>query len=268
MSFDADHIRLERRGGVGLLTIDRPQALNALNAQVLDQLGLAFAELTETGSRAVIITGTGTKAFCAGADLGELEGLSPRASAATLSRGQRLFHAIEASGVPTIAAVNGLALGGGFELALACTFMVLSDHASLGLPESGLGLIPGYGGTQRLPTVIGRPAAAHIMLTGERLTARRSFELGLTPLAPVPIAALAGLSWEIAEKIASRGPMAQAAILSALRTSIAGPSGHQLEASLAAIATSSEEAAEGIAAFRAKRPAIFVDRRPTGEGRG
>lgn len=253
----ADEVLLERRDGVTTVTLNRPQAFNALNAAVLARLREIVQHEADRGTRAIIVTGSGAKAFSAGADLGELDGLSAVDAHAVLAEGQRTMQVISESPVPVIAAVNGLALGGGFELILSCTFPVLSMNAALALPESGLGLIPGYGGTQRLPLAIGRAAAAHLMLTGERLSAQRAYELGLTPVLPVPQEDLIEAVGDIARTIAAKGPRAQAAILQALRTAGAPATGLHIETALAGIATGSAEAAEGIAAFREKRQAHF-----------
>lgn len=258
-----DSILVDRDGAVATVAINRPEVYNALNAEVLERLASVVRELGDEGARAIVITGTGEKAFSAGADLNELAGLGAAEAHAVLAAGQRTMAAIEASRVPVIAAVNGLALGGGFELVLSATFAVLAEHAQLGLPETGLGLIPGYGGTQRLPALVGRAVAAHVMLTGERLTAARSHELGLTPVPPVPAAELSATVKGIARTIAAKGPRAQSAVLTALRTSTAAEAGLALESALAGIATGSAEAAEGIAAFRGKRAPEF----PTANGK-
>lgn len=258
-------VLIERSEGVATVTINRPDAFNALNTAVLEDLFSAVQRLAAEGMRAIVLTGTGERAFSAGADLNELSDLDADAAFDLLVRGQRTMDAIAGSPVPVIAAVNGLALGGGFELVLSCTFAVLSNNASLGLPESGLGLIPGYGGTQRLPLAIGRPAAAHVMLTGDRLSAQRAYELGLSPVPPVDLGDLALRAREIAETIASKGPRAQAAIMTALRTSAATSDGLTLEASLAGAAIAGTEAAEGMSAFHDKRRPDFTT--PKGRGR-
>jgi len=250
-------VLVERADDIATLTINRPDVFNALNATVLAALRIAVEDLAADGVGAIVIAGAGVKAFSAGADLDELAGLDAGAAHAVLAQGQRTMDAIAHSRVPVIAAVNGLALGGGFELILSCTFPVLATHAALGLPESGLGLIPGYGGTQRLPLAIGRPAAAHLMLTGERLSAQRAYELGLTPVPPVSDDVI-GAAQAIARVVAEKGPRAQSAVLTALQTSAAGADGLRLEAALAGIATAGAEAAEGIAAFRAKRRPDFA----------
>ncbi|SDG82496.1 enoyl-CoA hydratase/isomerase family protein [Microbacterium pygmaeum] len=246
-----------RDGHVATVTIDRVDVHNALDAATLAAIEGAVAQLADGGARAIVITGTGTRAFSAGADLNELAGLDAVAAHAVLAAGQRTMSAIAASRVPVIAAVNGLALGGGFELVLSCTFAVLADTAKLGLPESGLGLMPGYGGTQRLPALIGRAAAAHVMLTGTRLDARRCYELGLTPMAPVPLEQLMDTAMTTAHSIAAKGPRAQSAILTALSASAVRDDALSLESALAGVITGGDEAREGIAAFREKRDPRF-----------
>ncbi len=252
-----DGLIVERDGDIAVVTIDRPAAYNALNAAVLAGIAAAIVDLRTEGVRAIVLTGTGQKAFSAGADLNELADRDAQTVHGILATGRRTMDAVAASPVPIIAAVNGLALGGGFELILACTFPILAENATLGLPESGLGLMPGYGGTQRLPAIIGRAAAAHVMLTGERLTAQRAYELGLTPLPPVLATELLEVARDTARAIAAKGPRAQSAILAALRTSAASETGLALESSLASIAAAGSEAAEGIAAFREKRAPVF-----------
>ncbi|WP_403022738.1 enoyl-CoA hydratase/isomerase family protein [Salinibacterium sp. GXW1014] len=247
----------ETRGAVRVLTINRPNVYNALNSSVLARLSELTTEAVGDGMRAVVLTGSGPRAFSAGADLDEFAGLDAVTAQERLSAGQRVMNTVESCPIPVIAAVNGLALGGGFELVLASTFPVLATNASLGLPESGLGLIPGYGGTQRLPRAIGRASAAYAMLTGDRILAERAYELGLTPLPPVAPEELLPTALGVAETIASKGPRAQSAILSAMRTATADAHGLALEANLGAIATGSAEAAEGIAAFLEKRSPDF-----------
>jgi enoyl-CoA hydratase len=210
--------------------------------------------------RALIVTGAGHRSFCAGADLDELSDLGATAAHEFLKFGQRVFHDIARFPVPTISAVNGLALGGGFELVLATTFPILSQNAALALPEARLGLIPGYGGTQRLPAAIGRAAAMFAMLTGRRIEAQRAYELGLTPIAPVPPVELLDTAQEIATEISRSGPAAVRSLLAAV--SIAGPpaieAGLAVETALAAFAIGGEEAATGIGAFRQKTEPVFA----------
>lgn len=253
---------VDESGPVSVVRLNRPKAYNALSAQVLTELDAAVADLAARPStRAIVLTGTGQKAFSAGADLAELAGLDAESAHDVLSAGQRVVRRIEECRVPVIAAVNGLALGGGFELVLAATFPVLALHATMGLPESGLGLIPGYGGTQRLARRVGATVATHAMLTATRLTAGRAYQLGLTPVEPVEADQLLPAARGIAEQIAARGPRAVGAILTACRLGADAPLpvALALESALAGIATASREGAEGVAAFHEKRPAEFAD---------
>ncbi|KWX20173.1 crotonase [Mycolicibacterium wolinskyi] len=255
-------LNIDRVGDITTLTINRPEAFNALNSEVVSGLAAAVRDAADDpGVRAVIVTGSGEKAFSAGADLKELAGMGPDLAHQTMSRGQQAFRAIERAAISVIAAVNGVALGGGFELILACTIPVLSTKASMGLPESGLGLIPGYGGTQRLPRVVGEKVAAHLMLTGTRIDADRAYSLGLTPVPPVEPAELLSTATAVAEKIAGQGPLAVRAILHALDVGRDGPIDTALgvETGLAALAISGEESTEGIAAFLERRPAKFAN---------
>ncbi|MFE5191442.1 enoyl-CoA hydratase/isomerase family protein [Streptomyces sp. NPDC056628] len=253
---------IECVGPVTTLTINRPEAFNALNAGVLAELRQAVLEAeADPAVRAVVVTGTGDKAFSAGADLKELAGMTTDRAHETMRSGQRVMRDIERAAVPVIAAVNGVALGGGFELVLASTFSVLSTRASLGLPESGLGLIPGYGGTQRLPRAVGAQTAAHLMLTGARLNADRAYQLGLTPVPPVAPEDLLATAVAMAEKIAAQGPLAVRSILTALEAGRGAllDTGLQLETGLAALAIGGAESDEGINAFLERRPAVFAD---------
>jgi enoyl-CoA hydratase len=261
-----EEVIVERDGAVAVVTINRPQVHNALNAGTLRGIADAVAALRASGTvGAIVITGAGERAFSAGADLDELAGLDAQQAHGVLEAGQRILAAIEHNPVPVIAAVNGVALGGGFELVLSAAFPVLSTRASFGLPESGLGLIPGYGGTQRLPRVVGPAVAAHLMLTGARLSAERAYALGLSPLAPVEPAELLAVATGVAREVAARGPRAHAAILRVLRAGAPRPAELALETALAAIATAGAEAAEGIAAFKGRRQASF-DRLPAEPG--
>lgn len=254
-------LTVERRDRVVVATIDRPEVHNALNADVLEALGRCVTDASNDGTRCVIVTGAGTKAFCAGADLQELQTMTADAAAEMIDLGQRVFRSIEMSPVPVITAVNGLALGGGFELVLASTFPLLSERAELGLPESRLGLIPGYGGTQRLPRVVGPKIAAHLMLTDSRIDAQRAYALGLTPLPPFDPAELIDAAHGVAEQVTMRGPRAVRSIGRALSAAFDAPSsdGLALEAGLAALAIAGSESDEGISAFLERRIPEFED---------
>lgn len=249
-------VLVERHGAVTLLTINRPQAYNALNATVIAALrDVVTAAADDARCRAVILTGSGQKAFCAGADLREIAGLTIDEAEAYMRAGQAAFRDIAQAGVPVIAAVNGLALGGGFELVLASTFAVVATEASFGLPESGLGLLPGYGGTQRLPRIIGAQAATHLMLTGTRLSADRAYQLGLALLPPVATDGLVAAALEVAQIVARQGPNAVRATLRAVRQGQDVPleAGLSLETGLAALAVAGSESSEGVAAFLERR---------------
>lgn len=253
---------IERSGPVCTLTIDRPEVLNALNFEVLAGIGRAVADAAaDPGIRAVVLTGSGQKAFSAGADLEELAAMGPDRAHAVMRAGQQIVRDIESAPVPVIAAVNGLALGGGFELILAATFPVLSTRAAVGLPESGLGLIPGYGGTQRLPRAVGQRIATHMMLTGTRLDAARAYDLGLTPMPPVAPEDLMGTAATVAAKIAAQGPLAVRSILHAVDTGRDAPldAGLRMETGAAALAIAGDESAEGIRAFFEHRAPRFAD---------
>lgn len=249
-------------GRVATVRINRPHVHNALNAALLQRLGDEIGALsTDSNTRAIVLTGTGGKAFSAGADLDELATLGAAAAHAVMSAGQAVIRHIEKSPVPVIAAVNGLALGGGFELVLACSFAVMSRKASLGLPETGLGLIPGYGGTQRLARVVGPAVARHVMLTGSRIVAERAYQLGLAVVPPTEPEELLPIALQIAETVAGRGPQACRAVLEAVDRGMDMPldAGLALETGLAALAIGGSESSEGVTAFKEKRAPTFTD---------
>ncbi|MQA83575.1 MAG: enoyl-CoA hydratase/isomerase family protein [Streptosporangiales bacterium] len=256
----ATPLRERQEGRVLTVTLSREHVYNALNAELLTALDRCVASLRERpGVRAVVLTGAGGKAFSAGADLDELAGLPAEQARDLLGYGQGVLRRLETCGVPVIAAVNGVALGGGFEVALACSFIVAADTATFGLPEAGLGLMPGYGGTQRLPRLIGRHAALHLMLTGERLTAGRAYEIGLLPSPPVPPDELADRAAAAAGRVAERSPRSHELILEAVDAAADASvdAGLRHETSLAALAAVSADAEEGIAAFRERRRPRF-----------
>lgn len=251
-------IDLDIDGRVAWIAINRPEAKNALNAD-------AFAGLTDSldqiraadDVRVIVITGGAGGPFGAGADLGEIMDLDGIGAHRLLSRGQAIFSQIESFGIPTIAAVRGWALGGGFELALSCSLIVASESARFGLPEAGLGLIPGYGGTQRLAASIGQKAALTVMLTGEPMSAERAWQLGLLAAPPVTDGELKERAMSLAERIASRSPQAIRAILDAAAVPPVQERGLRHELALAALAISSPDAREGIDAFLSKRQPDF-----------
>ncbi len=247
-----------QENGIYFITINRESSLNALNKNVISELEKIISEIASYGTKpkGLILTGAGTKAFVAGADISEFVGLSP-AEGEHLSRtGQRVFNSIENLSIPVIAAVNGFALGGGCELAMACHLRVAGEHAKFGQPEVNLGLIPGYGGTQRLTRYIGKTKALELTLTGDMITAQQALELGL-----VNTICEAGKEVEKAieylEKIAKKGPQAIANSILAINGYFSGVDGFMQEAKLFGQLIGNEESKEGIAAFLEKRKAQF-----------
>jgi enoyl-CoA hydratase len=254
-----ENVRIEVRDGLGIVTIDRPKVLNALNAQTVGEIREAFEQLRGDDSvRAVIVTGAGEKAFVAGADIKELAMLTPITGKETAERGQSVFRAIETFPKPVIAAINGFALGGGCELALACHIRIASETAQLGLPEVTLGIIPGYGGTQRMARLLGKGKALELICSGDRISAAEAERIGLVNKV-VPAADLMAASEELAQRIASRGPLAiQAAIEAVMVGSDMGfEEGQFLEATLFGLLASTEDMKEGMTAFLEKRKAEF-----------
>ncbi len=257
-----DNLIVKREGSVAVVTINRPDKLNALNAATIAELHRAFSELRfDAGVRAIVLTGTGEKAFVAGADIGELAALSGTELEKTAELGQSLMWKIENLGKPVIAAVNGYALGGGCELALACTFRYAEHGAKLGLPEVGLGLIPGYGGTQRLPRLIGRGRALELILTGRLVSADEAFALGLVDRV-LPGDELMKTARETAATIAGRSLLAVRYALKAVNEGLncGLDQGCRLEAAIFGTVGASDDAKEGCRAFMAKRPPEFRDR--------
>jgi enoyl-CoA hydratase len=257
-----ENVRTENREGVFVITIDRPKVLNALNAQTIGEIEQAF-ELArrEDSVKVVILTGGGEKAFVAGADINELAQMTPVTGKQVAEHGQKVFRAIERFPKAVIAAVNGFALGGGCELALACHIRIASEKASLGLPEVTLGIIPGYGGTQRLARLVGKGKALELILTGERVNAAEAERIGLVNRV-VPADQLMAAAEEMAKKIASRGPLAVGAAIEAVMSGSEMPfdEGQRLEATLFGLLASTEDMREGMGAFLEKRAAAFKGR--------
>ncbi|HEX3462847.1 MAG TPA: enoyl-CoA hydratase-related protein [Candidatus Elarobacter sp.] len=256
-------ITVEREGAVATVTLNRPNVLNALNLRMLDELSQAFAELDgDDAVRAVIVTGAGAKAFAAGADIGELNALpNARAGEAQSRKGQALTRAIERMRVPVIAAINGFALGGGCELAMACDVRVASENAKFGQPEVNLGILPGYGGTQRMTQLIGEGTAMYLCLTGEMIDAAEALRVGLVQKV-VPLDGLLAEARRIAEVIAGKAPLAIAATKRAIvdGASLDLDDALALEALLFGQAVTTEDFAEGSRAFLDKRKAQFTGR--------
>ncbi len=253
----------DRDAGVRVLTVSRPEKLNALNAGVLDDLAAAVSAVeSDGGLRCVIVTGAGEKAFIAGADIGELAKLSPLEGREHARRGQAILDRISALPVPTIAAINGFAYGGGLELAMACTLRVAAENARMGLPETSLGILPGYGGTQRLARIVGPARAAELVLTAEKgLTAAEAERIGLVNRVFPAGEALNG-ALGIAAKIAANGPVACRYAMEAIRRGLEMPlaEGQLLEATLFGLCAATSDTREGMAAFLEKRPARFTGR--------
>ena len=243
-------------GGVRYLTLNRPGSLNALNSQVLSELTALVQGAERDRLHAVVIRGAGGRAFCAGADLDEIIDLDISGAHAFIRRGQEAMAAIENSPVPVIAAVDGYALGGGFEMMLACHLVLATDRSSFGPPEANIGCIPGFGGTQRLMAAAGRAAAFHLMVTGLRIDADRAWQIGLLSEPPVPADRLDERIGEIAGRLAGFSRTGIHNILEAGRRAVRPPA-LEHEAALAAIAIASADGKEGIRAFAAKRKPHF-----------
>jgi enoyl-CoA hydratase len=260
MSFD--NLLLERDGPVAVITITRPQVLNALNTPTIDELRRAILELKHDASvRAVIITGAGGKSFVAGADINELAVQRPAQGKEHALRGQHVFDLIENMGKPVIAAINGYALGGGCELAMACTLRMAADTARLGQPEINLGIIPGYGGTQRLSRLAGKGMALDLLLTGRQITASEALQVGLVNRV-VPAAELMTAARALAGELAGKAPIALQYIIEAVNRGleVSFDKAQFLEATLFGLVASTDDMREGTRAFLEKRKADFKGR--------
>ncbi|MHB8634832.1 MAG: enoyl-CoA hydratase-related protein [Thermoplasmatota archaeon] len=243
--------------GVATLTVERPEALNALNAATLDAIGSAAADAASR-ARVLVVTGSG-KAFVAGADIPEMSSLTPAEAAAFSARGQGAFQAVADFPGPTIAAVNGYALGGGLELALACDVILASDRAVLGQPEVSLGVIPGFGGTQRLARRVGAGKAKWLLFTGERVKADEALRLGLVDWV-VPHDALSGAVRDLATKCMANAPLAVAAVKRLVDLPVSLEEGLTLETKAFGDSFATHDQREGMGAFVAKRKPAFEGR--------
>ncbi|MBD3334704.1 MAG: enoyl-CoA hydratase [Candidatus Eisenbacteria bacterium] len=253
---------LEKDPPVAVVTVNRPDKLNALNAQAFNDLYDAFKRLGQDDEvRVVIVTGSGEKAFVAGADIKELAEMSAREGKELSLRGQKVFDLVENCGKPTIAAINGYALGGGCELALACTLRIATESARIGFPEVTLGLIPGYAGTQRLPRIVGKGRALELILSGVPAKARQAHEMGLVNRV-VPGEELLTAARELAGTIAQRGPLALRYAMEAVHQGLESPFAEaaRLEANLFGLLFATEDMHEGTRAFLEKRQADFKNR--------
>jgi enoyl-CoA hydratase len=252
-------IELTRVDEFALITLNRPDALNALSFALIGDLGRALDEVARSDARALLITGAGTKAFCAGADIKELTGRSLVEQKRGAEFGQATFSKIERLPMPSVAIVNGYAFGGGLEMALACTFRIATRNARMGLPEIKLGLIPGYGGTQRLPRAIGEARAMEMILSGRTIEADEACRIGLVQRVVDGDAVAAGLAYarEFSGYSLPVLGFAREAVSRALATPLA--EGLKIEADLSTLAFQTRDAAEGMSAFIEKRPPKFGD---------
>jgi enoyl-CoA hydratase/carnithine racemase len=254
-----ENLLIERDGRVTVLTINRPSVLNALNFTTLDELRRAVLDCRhDPDVRAVIITGAGDKSFVAGADINELAVQSAAEGKEHAIRGQHVFDLIENMGKPVIAAINGFALGGGCELAMACTLRLAADTARLGQPEINLGITPGYAGTQRLPRLVGKGVALDLLLTGRQLTAEEAFRIGLVNRV-VPAAQLMTEAKTLATELAAKAPLAAQYIIEAVNRGleVSFDKGQFLEATLFGLVASTDDMREGTKAFLEKRKPEF-----------
>jgi len=245
--------------GIGFATLNRPKALNALNRRTVQELGQVIAAVEADPSvRALVLTGAGEKAFVAGADIAEMSALLPLEARRFAEAGQRTLERLEGLAIPTIAAVNGFALGGGCELAMACDLVYASDRAKFGQPEVNLGVIPAFGGTQRLQRRVGAARALEMILTGDMVDAAAAKAFGLA-LEVVPADKLLEYAVSQAKKIASRGPAAVAAAKRIVRATAAPAllAGQEMEAEAFGMLFGTEDGREGLKAFVEKRPARF-----------
>jgi enoyl-CoA hydratase len=257
-----ENVVYDKKGAIAYVTLNRPKVLNALNKATITELSEVFEDARDDAAvRGVILTGAGDKAFAAGADIGEMAGNTPADAEDKTREGQRLTLLIENLGKPVIAAVNGFALGGGCELAMACTIRLAVETAKFGQPEVTIGIIPGYGGTQRLPRLIGKGRALQLILTGDMIDAHEAHRIGLVNEI-VPSADLIARAEAILTRIAANAPVAAKLAIDALNRGLdmSVGEGLRIEASLFAQCVATEDMKEGVAAFREKRKPKFQGR--------
>jgi enoyl-CoA hydratase/carnithine racemase len=261
-SLALENVLYEKRGAIAYVTLNRPKVLNALNKKTVDELRVAFEDAGDDSAvNGVILTGAGGKAFIAGADIAELAELTAIEAEASTRNGQATINLIENLNKPVIAAINGFALGGGCETAMACTIRLATEESKFGQPEVKLGVIPGYGGTQRLPRLVGKGRALQLILTGEMITAQEAYRIGLINEI-VPSAELIPRAEAILKQINSNAPLAVRLAMEAVNKGMEASqsAGLFLEASLFAICAGTEDKKEGTAAFLAKRAPNFRSR--------
>ncbi len=254
-----ENLIYEKKDGIAWITFNRPKVLNALNRKTVEELRDALVDARDdAGVRVVILTGAGDKAFVAGADIGELSQQTPVNGKEFSLYGQGVFHLLETMGKPSICAINGFALGGGCELALTCTIRIASKTARLGQPEVKLGILPGYGGSQRLARLCGKGVAHELCLTGEMISAEEALRIGLVNHIYEP-AELLPAAEAMAKKIIANGPLAVKFTMEAIERGVEMPleEGLFLEATLFGVACATEDMREGTKAFLEKRPAQF-----------
>ena len=257
-----DNILFEKKNSIAYVNVNRPKVLNALNMATMEELRAAFHEIkNDTSVRVVIFAGAGEKAFIAGADIGELAKHDAVSGKEYTHRGQSVLNLIENLGKPVIACINGFALGGGCEIAMACTMRLASENAKFGQPEVKLGIIPGYGGTQRLPRLVGKGVAMQLVLAGEMITAQEAHRIGLVNEVTAP-ANLIPRAEAIAQKIIANAPLAvqyaMEAVNKGMEMTLA--EGLYLEATLFGVCCATEDKKEGTTAFLEKRAAQFKGR--------
>jgi enoyl-CoA hydratase len=254
-----EYLLYEKRDGIGYVTVNRPDKRNALNAGVVRELDAVFTQIAADDEvRVVILTGAGDKAFVAGADIGELAVQTPVQGKETARYGQNVLDSIERLGKPVIAAINGYALGGGCELAMACTMRIASENAKLGQPEVKLGIIPGYGGTQRLPRLVGKGRAMELILTGDMISADEAYRIGLVNHVTAKEELLTTAE-KIARQIMANAPLAIRFCLEAVNSGLEMPQDEAMrfEATLFGLSCTTEDMREGTRAFLEKREANF-----------
>lgn len=254
-----ENIVLGKKSSIAYVTVNRPKVLNALNMATMEELRAAFIDIkNDADIRVAILSGSGEKAFIAGADISELAKHGAASAKEYTHRGQSVLDLIENLGKPVIACINGFALGGGCEIAMACTMRLASTNAKLGQPEVKLGIIPGYGGTQRLPRLVGKGVAMQLVLTGETISAEESLRIGLVSEVTPPDQLILRAE-AIAQKIIANAPLAIQYAMEAVNHGfdMTLADGLYLEATLFGVCCATEDKTEGTAAFLEKRPAKF-----------
>jgi enoyl-CoA hydratase len=252
-------VEVSRRGEAALIILNRPKALNALSFAILEELDAAFDEVTASDARVLLITGAGEKAFCAGADITELRNRDTMSNKRGSEKGQAVFAKLTELPIPSVAVINGFAFGGGLELAMACTFRIATPAAKMGLPEIKLGLIPGYGGTQRLPRLVGEARALEMVMTGRTVKADEAGRIGLVNRVVEGDAIEQALAFarEFSCHSLPALQFARSAVSRALDVPVS--EGLRIEAELSTLAYGMRDAKEGMAAFEEKRKPSFTD---------